>query len=201
VGQWIDILESQGVDRNAEFEDEMLELQTGTEADTFHHYIIPHTMWKDMITTREVKEGEYRYWHWAYWQDSGISAFNSVRDWVASCVEEVEAMVERGEKVYNGDEMEDESDEDSDAEDENDNSKVNLAMHAEADPDNGSEDDSEDEFDSEDEADSSRVDLETHTEGNKLSVEKNVNENEQMKSDDNDDWEKINVNSEDRHVG
>jgi hypothetical protein len=87
----------------------MLQLQAGSECDAFYHYIIPPSMWKDNVEGREVKDGEYKYWHWAPWQAS-IQMWDSVRDWVASLVEEVEEMVEKGEKV----DKDDDEDEDED---------------------------------------------------------------------------------------
>jgi hypothetical protein len=42
-------------------------------------------------------EGEYRYFQDAYWGHWG-GALSTVRDWVATSVEEVEGMVERGGK-------------------------------------------------------------------------------------------------------
>lgn len=91
----------------------MIELEPGVECDSFYHYIIPHKMWKDNLADgRELKDGEYRYWHWAPWQAS-LKICDSIWDWVASCVEEVEGMVHRGETM--------DSDE-SDSEDEDDGS-------------------------------------------------------------------------------
>ena len=62
---------------------------------------------------RASKEGESKYWHWAPWQAS-IQMWDSVRDWVASLVEDVEEMVETGEKV------------DKDDEEDNDNGTVKM---------------------------------------------------------------------------
>lgn len=45
----------------------------------------------------ELKDNKYRYWHWAYWMGS-INQYNSLRDYVASCVEKVEDMLDLGEK-------------------------------------------------------------------------------------------------------
>ena len=93
------------MNQDGNFTDRMIELEPGSECDLFRHYIIPPGVWKSVVG-REVKDGEYQYWHWAPWQ-VGIGAWDSVRDWVASCVEKVEGMVERGEKC-NEDEDEDE---------------------------------------------------------------------------------------------
>jgi hypothetical protein len=84
---------------------EIIQLQPGTESDSFSHYIIPPKCWKEAMEKagKEVKDGEYQYWHWAYWWGSGIHHFDSVRDFVAYCVEEVEEMIEKGaEEEYDG---------------------------------------------------------------------------------------------------
>lgn len=75
---------------------QVLQLQTGEEADAFYHYIIPSQMWKENVVDREVEDGEYRYWNWAPWR-MGISKYNSIREYVASCVKEVDCEIERGE--------------------------------------------------------------------------------------------------------
>jgi hypothetical protein len=80
------------------FEGEIIELQPGSECDDFAHYIAPAAVWKQNISEREVGDGEYRYWYWAWWQGQ-INSWATVRDYVASCVEEVEEMVEKGEEA------------------------------------------------------------------------------------------------------
>jgi hypothetical protein len=80
------------------FSGKMVQLQAGAEFDDCYHYIIHPKMWKDNAVGRAVAEGEYQYWHWALWQAS-IDVWNSVGDWAASCVNEVEAIMERREKV------------------------------------------------------------------------------------------------------
>ncbi|KAK0102514.1 hypothetical protein ONS95_006128 [Cadophora gregata] len=77
---------------------QMLQLACHEDADGFQHYIIPHKMWKDIVKDREVKEGEYQYWHTTNWSGSA-SRWDTIWDWVASLVEQVEGMVERNEKV------------------------------------------------------------------------------------------------------
>lgn len=70
----------------------------------FSHYIVTPAVYKAHAIEKgkTIGEGEYMYWHWAYWQGGGETCWKSVRDYVANCVEEVEAMVERGEKVDHG---------------------------------------------------------------------------------------------------
>ncbi|KAJ5317812.1 hypothetical protein PENANT_c004G10869 [Penicillium antarcticum] len=73
---------------------DLIELQSGSESDGFYHYYMRPTAWND---DEKIKDKRYRYWHWAPWMGS-IARYNSVRDYVASCVEEVEEMLELGEK-------------------------------------------------------------------------------------------------------
>lgn len=115
--------QKQGLRQDGNISGRMIELEPGAdETDGFHHYIIPPAMWKANVVGREVKEGEYQYWHTAAWR-VGISRWNSIRDYVASCVEEVEGMAERGEVgYYDGESVdsEDLSEEDSDDDSEHD---------------------------------------------------------------------------------
>lgn len=85
-------------------EDVMLQLQPGAECDSFNHYIVTPAAFKAKADKemKKIEEGEYIYWHWAYWRGGGPSRWKSVRDFVASCVEEVEGLIEKGEKVDNG---------------------------------------------------------------------------------------------------
>lgn len=78
----------------------MIQLEPGTECDSFDHFIVPPRCWKEgkERAGKEVKDGEYQYWHWASWRGSGICHWDSVRDFVCSCVEEVEEMIEKGEE-------------------------------------------------------------------------------------------------------
>ena len=75
----------------------IIRLEEGAMSDGFAHLIIPPAVWKANVVGREVGEGEYQYFHWAAWH-VGINRWNSIRDFVASCVEEVEGMAERGEE-------------------------------------------------------------------------------------------------------
>jgi hypothetical protein len=80
------------------YENDMIEMQPAVESDCFQHFIIPHRMWKKLVIGREVKEGEYQYWNTASWR--GITEpYNTIWDWVASLVEEIEEMAEKGEKI------------------------------------------------------------------------------------------------------
>lgn len=78
---------------------EMIQLQPGSECDGFRHYLVTPSSWKETMEDagEEAAEGEYRYWHWAFWQGE-IQPWDSVRDFVAYCVEEVEEMREKGEE-------------------------------------------------------------------------------------------------------
>lgn len=87
-----------GFKQDGTVSDEMIQLQPGVECDCFQHFIIPPNTWKENIMDRKVNPGEYQFWNWAPWR-ARIDSYNSVRDWIASCVEEVEGMVERGEVV------------------------------------------------------------------------------------------------------
>ncbi|OQE40251.1 hypothetical protein PENCOP_c006G00016 [Penicillium coprophilum] len=77
---------------------EIIQLQAGTICDSYRHFIIPPRYWKEgrMKAGKEVKDGEYQYWHWAFWEGSGIFHWESARDLVCSCGEEVEEMIEMG---------------------------------------------------------------------------------------------------------
>ncbi|PVH89398.1 hypothetical protein DL98DRAFT_647922 [Cadophora sp. DSE1049] len=97
---------------------QMLQLSCYEDSDGYRHYIIPHKMWKDIVKDKEVQEGAYQYWHSTNWSATA-SPWNTVWDWVASLVEEVEGMVERNEKVehydFNGKLIEDEESDDEDS--------------------------------------------------------------------------------------
>jgi len=54
---------------------------------------------KEDEEVKDADDGEYVYWHRAAWAVGGYGPWKSIRDWVASCVETVEEMVERGEKI------------------------------------------------------------------------------------------------------
>ncbi|KAH7364674.1 hypothetical protein BKA65DRAFT_390158 [Rhexocercosporidium sp. MPI-PUGE-AT-0058] len=91
------------LDLSQEEHHDMLQLECGTESDGFRHYIIPHDMWKGMARDRDVGHHEYRYCHMTNWSAS-VSHWATMWDWVASLVEGVEEMVEKGEKVEHYDE-------------------------------------------------------------------------------------------------
>jgi len=91
--------------------DETIQLQPGSECDSFSHYMLSHEAWKARVEG-EVADGEYQYWTFAAWQGN-IDFWDSVRDWVASLVEMVEEMVEYGEVNYFEGRGEEESGEES----------------------------------------------------------------------------------------
>lgn len=111
-------LHNLGMKPDSPVADEMIQLQPGNECDGFGHYIILTKTWKENVVGREVRDGEYQYWNAANWQGE-IERYDSVRDWVAWCVEEAEGMVDRGEVVDPDDSDADDSENDED-EDEDD---------------------------------------------------------------------------------
>jgi len=83
---------------------DVVEMRAGFEdCDGFRHYYVPPAAWKASQTGKDVKEGEYLYWHGASWAPGGYGPWSCIRDWVAQCVEKVEGMVERGGKVGDDD--------------------------------------------------------------------------------------------------
>lgn len=70
-----------------------IKLEPGTDCDSFGHYIIPPAYWS-YLNKGKIQEGEYRYFHWAFWQGEA-QEWKSIRDYVASCVEEVENELEQ----------------------------------------------------------------------------------------------------------
>jgi hypothetical protein len=58
---------------------EMIQLEPVIECDSFEHFIVPPRYWKEgrMRAGKEVKDGEYQYWHWASWSASGIRHWDS----------------------------------------------------------------------------------------------------------------------------
>jgi hypothetical protein len=76
----------------------MIELSAATECDGFQHAIVPPKLWQRIVGKDNAKPGEYCYFSHASWRGE-IEFYHSIRDWVAKLVEEVEDMIERGEKV------------------------------------------------------------------------------------------------------
>jgi hypothetical protein len=76
-----------------------IQLSPAVECDGFRHNLIPPATWRRCFDDgREFKEGEYCYWHTASWRCEAPS-WPSVRDWVASLVEQVERQVKDKETV------------------------------------------------------------------------------------------------------
>ncbi|KAH9220299.1 hypothetical protein DL95DRAFT_422232 [Leptodontidium sp. 2 PMI_412] len=100
------------IDLSQETSHDMIQMISGEESEEYRYYNIPHRMWKDIVKRGDVGEGEYQYWHvtnhWGW-------------DWVASMVEEVEGIVEKGEK-----ESEDEESEMEGGNEEEENTKENA---------------------------------------------------------------------------
>ncbi|KAH6690263.1 hypothetical protein BKA61DRAFT_742721 [Leptodontidium sp. MPI-SDFR-AT-0119] len=86
------------IDLSQKTSHDMIQMISGEESEEYRHYIIPHRMWKDTVKGGDVGEGEYQYWHMTN-HSVEASHWGLVWDWVASMVEEVEGMVEKGEKV------------------------------------------------------------------------------------------------------
>ncbi|KAL5320469.1 hypothetical protein ACEPPN_011274 [Leptodophora sp. 'Broadleaf-Isolate-01'] len=107
------------IDLSEETSHDMIQMISGEESEEYRHYIIPHRMWKDTVKGGDVGEGEYQYWHMTN-HSVEASHWGSVWDWVASMVEEVEGIVEKGEKVGywddRGDLIVDEESEDGESE-------------------------------------------------------------------------------------
>ncbi|KFX90973.1 hypothetical protein V490_06155 [Pseudogymnoascus sp. VKM F-3557] len=74
----------------------ILQLEPGTECDSYDHCIILPAMWK-ANGNESVKDGEYQYWNGACWSGE-FNIFNSVRDSIVHEVECIEEMISRGEK-------------------------------------------------------------------------------------------------------
>lgn len=88
-------------------------IEPGTECDGFLHYIVSPATWRDIVIGSNVKHGEYRYWHEASWFPCN-TRWDSIRDWVAHCVEKLEEKAEQGETESNGDEDKEDKEQDSD---------------------------------------------------------------------------------------
>ncbi|TVY39334.1 hypothetical protein LOCC1_G008518 [Lachnellula occidentalis] len=95
----------------------ILQLQPGNECDGFEHFIIPPRTWKENVVGGPVGEGAYQYCNSASWQP-GVNAYESVREWVACCVEEAEGMAGMGEVVDSEDDEDEDEDEDDSGGDE-----------------------------------------------------------------------------------
>lgn len=114
-GEALDIfLQDTGLDpaagiSNEHPENNVLALETGAECDGFQHYIVPPALYQQLAGGPEkVKKGEYRYWNWASWRGD-ISVYESVWEWVAINVEELERRAKEGDiENDSGGEVEDE---------------------------------------------------------------------------------------------
>ncbi|KAJ5795023.1 hypothetical protein N7457_001622 [Penicillium paradoxum] len=80
----------------------LIEIPTATTNDGFDHFIILPGAWKKAmeLSGQDVKEGEYQYWQWTGWWACDICPWDSVRDYVADCVERVEERIEKGQEEY-----------------------------------------------------------------------------------------------------
>lgn len=82
--------------------DDMAELEPGAgdECDGWRHYIMLPRAYapKENFEGGRIGDRKPIYMHDASWSCAPRS-WTSIRDWVAECVEEVEGMVERGEKA------------------------------------------------------------------------------------------------------
>ncbi|KAL4806039.1 hypothetical protein BDV18DRAFT_138586 [Aspergillus unguis] len=95
--------------------DGIITLEPGVECDGFSHYLVPPAVWnKRFGGGNEIQNGEYCYCQWAPWRGEPMH-WKSIREYVANCVEEVEEMLEKGEKEeFYGDDSEDDGSEDED---------------------------------------------------------------------------------------
>ena len=77
----------------------VISLPTAVECDDFVHFMISPANWRGSVDGHSFSPGEYPYWHWAHWTDGG-DIWHSLRDWIASEVEQAELMVRKGKTVY-----------------------------------------------------------------------------------------------------
>lgn len=74
----------------------ILQLEPGTECESYDHCIILPAMWK-ANGNESVKDGEYQYFNGASWSGE-FNIFNSVRDSIVHEVECIEEMISKGER-------------------------------------------------------------------------------------------------------
>lgn len=75
----------------------VISLPTAVECDEFVHFMISPADWRGSIDGHPpFGPGEYPYWHWVNWSGGGDDIWHSLRDWIASEVENAEMMVRKG---------------------------------------------------------------------------------------------------------
>jgi hypothetical protein len=77
----------------------VISLPPAVECDEYVHFMISPTNWRGSVEGHSFGPGEYPYWRWANW-DGGGDIWHSLRDWIASEVEQAELMVRKGKTVY-----------------------------------------------------------------------------------------------------
>jgi hypothetical protein len=69
------------------------------ECDGGLHFMIPPQHWRGSIEGDHFSHSEYPYWHWISWNPPD-HIWHSLRDWIASEVEQAEMMAMKGLTVY-----------------------------------------------------------------------------------------------------
>lgn len=83
-------------DFNPDARSQVISMPPATECDDFDHFMISPAAWRgDMDGIHFDGNGEYAYWHWAPWY-GGEDIWHSLRDWIASEVEDAEMMIRKG---------------------------------------------------------------------------------------------------------
>lgn len=103
---------------------DMIQIQTGPDADNYTHYMIPPATWKKNVIDRKVKGSEYLYFPLCSWDDTRES-YSSVREYVMTLVGELEERIASGQ--LEEDEDRGNRDEDGDREDGDDVSEESEA--------------------------------------------------------------------------
>ena len=99
VKYWSDNLQDQGFRKGLKESGNLIVIQPGSECDGYAHYLIPPALWKKVATKKHSKDGKYLYFQWSSWDNELDDDYvaNSVTEWVLSCVDDLETMVEKGE--------------------------------------------------------------------------------------------------------
>lgn len=73
----------------------MNQIQTGPDADSYEHYLIPPAIWQKNVIDRKVTGSEYRYFSVSSWHDARES-HSSVREYIMELVKNLENMTANG---------------------------------------------------------------------------------------------------------
>jgi len=82
-------------DLDADILSKVISLPPATDCDEYHHFMISPAHWPGPVDGEPSGDGEYPYWHLASW-DPSEDVWRSLRDWIASEVENAETMVKKG---------------------------------------------------------------------------------------------------------